>query len=115
MVATKTKNVPFTLMVTTPPPNATNSKAYKALRKAKERERINETPETKPGLTTARLPPKVKARTEGKVEREKANHLLRDLEPHELTSHATTAKRKDMSPVTAIQDKMVIRKSSHKR
>ncbi len=115
MVAPKKLNVPFTLVVTTPLPNATNSEAYKALTKAKERERINETPEAKPGLTTARQPPKAKARTEGKVEREKANHLLRDLEPHELTSRATTARKKDTSPVTATQDKMVIRKSSHKR
>ena len=82
-------------MVTTLSPNATNSEAYKALQRAKARERINATPATKPGLTTAQLLPKVKARIEGKVEKEKANHLLWDLAPHAQTSRATTARRKD--------------------
>jgi hypothetical protein len=72
-------------------------------------------PVIKPGLTTAQLLLKAKARTEGKVEREKANHLLRDLAPHAQTSRATTVKRKDTSPVTVTHDKMVSLKSSHKR
>ncbi len=95
MAATKTPNVSFTLMVTTPPPNATNSETYKAVQKAKERGRINATHVTKPDLMTAQHIPKGKARTERKVGREKANHLRWDLAPHAQTSRATIARKRD--------------------
>jgi hypothetical protein len=93
MAATKTPNVSFTLMVTTPPSNATNSETYKAVQKAKEKERIKATHVTKPDLMTQS--PKGKARTKRKVGREKENHLLWDLAPHAQTSRATIARKRD--------------------